>query len=62
MQELKITQEMDFYNAILTLTDEDCTTENLLLEIEDGSYTNSIVIEKHHAKQIVLFLQNYFNL
>ena len=62
MQELRIKQEMDGYNDILRILDENCCTDNLLLQIEDDKSANNIVIDKIDAKQIISFLQNYFNL
>ena len=62
MQELRITQEMDGYDNILTLLEEDWPNDNLLLKIEGEKTKNNIVIKKFHAKKIISFLQNYFNL
>lgn len=62
MQELRIRQEMDDFNDELLLTDESCCTDNLLLQVEEDEIKCNIIIEKHHAKQIISFLQNYFNL
>jgi hypothetical protein len=62
MQELKITQEMDGYDDELSISDKECCTDQLFLKVSDDKNYTSIVLEKYHAKQIISFLQNYFNL
>jgi len=62
MQELIIKQEMDGYDDELSISDKGCCTDQLFLRLKDDTNNTSIVLEKFHAKQIISFLQNYFNL
>jgi hypothetical protein len=62
MQELRITQEFDDEFEVLRITNDGCFEDNLILYLKNKKIENGILIEADEAKQIISFLQNYFNL